>query len=71
VVIVGCQTSDCHYVFGASAAEKRVKQIKDWLKALGIVPERLEIKHTTVTNGDNLNEILRNFQTTLEKIESN
>lgn len=71
VLIVGCETSDCHYVFGASAAEKRVRQMKGWLKALGITPERLQIEHATANGNKNLNEILRNFETCLENMEPN
>jgi putative selenate reductase YgfK subunit len=70
VLIVGCQTSDCHYVFGASAAEKRVRQMKDWLKALGIMPERLQMQHATVNGNDNLDETLRKFEAFLEKESS-
>ena len=67
VMIIGCQKSDCHYVFGASDAEKRVRQMKVWLRIVGIAPERLEIKHVMVTDGNDLNEILRNFKACLEK----
>ena len=68
VLILGCSTSDCHYVFGASAAKKRVKQIKDWLKLVDIMPERLKIEHTTATDEHDINKILRNFEAYLEKI---
>lgn len=68
VLIVGCQTTECHYIFGASAAEKRVRQVKEWLEALGIMPKRLEIEHATVNGDHNLDEILRNFETGLERI---
>jgi putative selenate reductase YgfK subunit len=71
VLIVGCQTSDCHYVFGAFAAEKRVRQMKGWLEALGINPKRLEIEHATINGGHSLDEILRNFEACLEKMEPN
>jgi NADPH-dependent glutamate synthase beta subunit-like oxidoreductase/coenzyme F420-reducing hydrogenase delta subunit/Pyruvate/2-oxoacid:ferredoxin oxidoreductase delta subunit len=71
VLIVGCETSDCHYVFGASAAEKRVRQMKGWLEALGMASERLQIEHATANGDKNLNEILRNFETCLEKMEPN
>jgi len=67
VIIIGCQTSDCHYVFGASNAEKRVRQMKDWLRIVGIAPERLEIKHVMVTDDNNLDEILRHFKASLKK----
>ena len=69
VLIVGCQTSDCHYVFGASTTEKRVRQVKDWLKVLGINPERLKMEHTTATGDNNLDGILRNFEACLEKMK--
>jgi len=71
VLIVGCQASDCHYVFGVSATEKRVRQMKNWLKALGIMPERLQIEHATVNGDHNLDEILRNFEGLLKKMEPN
>lgn len=66
VIIVACQISDCHYISGAFNAEQRVRQMKGWLKILGIKPERLEIKHAL--NGEpKLDEVLRNFEKSLDK----
>jgi coenzyme F420-reducing hydrogenase delta subunit len=45
--------------------------MKNWLKALGIMPERLQIEHATVNGNHNLDEILRNFEGLLGKMEPN
>lgn len=38
ILIISCHKTDCHYVFAASVAEKRVEETKKWLKAVGIEP---------------------------------
>ncbi|UCH31678.1 MAG: FAD-dependent oxidoreductase [Candidatus Bathyarchaeota archaeon] len=70
VLIIGCEPSDCHYVFGSSITEKRFKHVKDWLQAIGVDPKRLSLKRSYVGNSQHLTKILTNFKTELEKLGS-
>jgi len=71
VLIIGCHSADCHYVFGASAAEKRTEEIKKWLKAVGIEPERLRTEKTSADDKRSLSEIVRDFTSNLKEIGVN
>lgn len=70
VMIISCDTKDCHYGFGSFAAEKRVGQMKEWLHAAGINRERLRIAPSRVGNERHLTEVLKGFSSELEKIGS-
>jgi NADPH-dependent glutamate synthase beta subunit-like oxidoreductase/coenzyme F420-reducing hydrogenase delta subunit len=65
VIVVSCSSKDCHYVFGSTVAEKRIKQVKEWLHAVGIDPRRLERKDSTAGDPEALNHLLKNFAQTL------
>lgn len=70
VLIVSCEAKDCHYVFGSHVAEKRIKQTKGWLQAVGITPERLKLEHSSVGNAQHLIEILKSFSSRLGNLGS-
>jgi len=68
VLIVSCDSKDCHYGFGSSTAEKRVKQMKEWLQAVEIEPDRLRMERSSVGNEKYLSEVLKSFTAKLESI---
>ncbi len=70
VLIISCENKDCHYVFGSSIAEKRVKQMKEWLQAVGINSGRLQMERSSAGNEQHLSEILKSFSAKLENIGS-
>ncbi|MDH5375424.1 MAG: FAD-dependent oxidoreductase [Candidatus Bathyarchaeota archaeon] len=71
VLLIGCRRPDCHYVFGASAAEKRIGEMKKWLKAVGIEPERLRVEQTSADHERGLSEIITNFASNVKEIGVN
>lgn len=71
VLIIGCQDSDCHYAFGAPIAEKRVREAKEWLKALGMRPERVKIERNSVNKERDTSRIIADFACSLEEIGAN
>lgn len=71
VLLIGCHRSDCHYVFGASIAEKRMEEMKKWLKVVGIEPERLRIEQTSADDKRGLSEIIMNIASNLKEIGVN
>jgi len=70
VLIMGCKEEDCHYVFGSPIAERRAKQMKEWLQAVGIDPQRLLLETSSVGNEQNLADVFKNFAAMLENIGS-
>jgi coenzyme F420-reducing hydrogenase delta subunit/thioredoxin reductase/Pyruvate/2-oxoacid:ferredoxin oxidoreductase delta subunit len=71
VLLIGCRRPDCHYVFGASVAEKRIGEMRKWLKAVGIAPERLRVEQTSADDKRGLSEIIINFAANLKEIGGN
>jgi len=71
VLLIGCRLSDCHYVLGASVAEKRIEEMMKWLKAVGIEPERLRVEQTSADDKRGLSEIIMNFASSLKEIGVN
>jgi heterodisulfide reductase subunit A len=71
VLIGGCHIGDCHYISGNIKAEKRVKQVKEWLKGAGIEPERLRIEWASAGEGKKIAEIIHDFTKQLEKLGPN
>jgi len=68
VLIIGCSESDCHYGFGALTTEKRMKEAKIWLKAIGISPEKLHIEKASAADNSAISEIVANFASCLKEI---
>jgi heterodisulfide reductase subunit A-like polyferredoxin/coenzyme F420-reducing hydrogenase delta subunit len=71
VLIGGCHPGDCHYISGNLKAEKRVGQLKRWLKEAGIEPERLRLEWASAGEGKKIAEIIRDFTGQLEKLGPN
>ncbi|MFX1495289.1 MAG: FAD-dependent oxidoreductase [Promethearchaeota archaeon] len=68
VLVISCDSKDCHYVLGSSIAEKRVGQMKEWLQAVGINSERLQMERSSVGNEKNLSKALENFSEKLKTL---
>jgi heterodisulfide reductase subunit A len=71
VLIGGCHPGDCHYISGNLKAEKRVEQLKGWLKEAGIEPERLRLEWASAGEGKKVAEIIQDFTDQLEKLGPN
>lgn len=67
VLIVSCESKDCHYTFGSTVARRRIVEIREWLRAIGIEPERLTMEKSSVGNEQHLNEMVRSFADKVEK----
>jgi NADPH-dependent glutamate synthase beta subunit-like oxidoreductase/coenzyme F420-reducing hydrogenase delta subunit len=71
VLVFSCSLKDCHYGNGSVSAEKRVRQLRKWLKALGIEPERLRVESPSLEQKRGLTEALNDFALSLKKIGAN
>jgi NADPH-dependent glutamate synthase beta subunit-like oxidoreductase/coenzyme F420-reducing hydrogenase delta subunit len=70
ILVISCDSEDCHYVFGSSIAEKRIRRIKSWLRAVGVDPERLQAERSAVGDDERLREAFTSFTAKLDGMES-
>jgi NADPH-dependent glutamate synthase beta subunit-like oxidoreductase/coenzyme F420-reducing hydrogenase delta subunit len=68
VLVINCDSNDCHYVFGGSAAIKHLKNIPGWLKSLGINTERFKVLYSLPGREQDLKVTIRDFALTLQQI---
>ena len=68
VLVVSCDSKDCHYIFGESAAMKRYKELKNWLQATGINPDRLRTEQSLPGKEQDLKNSIKRFTTELQKM---
>lgn len=68
ILVVSCDLKDCHYIFGGSAAMKREKEIKKWIQATGINPERLRTEQSLPGKEQDLKNSIKNFTIELQKM---
>ena len=71
VLIVGCHPSDCHYISGNLRAEERVLRVKEWLKDVGIEPERVRLEWASAGEGLRLAKIIEEFTHQIEELGIN
>jgi len=69
ILIIGCHSTDCHYVSGASITDKRIEETRKWLKAVGIEPERLRTQMTSIDDKQGISEIILNFTSDLKEMK--
>ncbi len=68
VLVVSCDSKDCHYIFGESSARKRHKELKMWLQTTGINPERLRTEQSLPGKEQDLKNSIQSFTTELQKM---
>lgn len=71
VLVGGCHPGDCHYISGNLKAERRVEQVREWLRGAGIEPERLRIEWASAGEGKKVSQIITEFMSQLEKLGPN
>ena len=71
VLIVGCHPSDCHYISGNLRAEERILRVKEWLKDVGIEPERVRLEWASAGEGLRLAKIIEEFTRQIEELGPN
>ncbi|MEX2701673.1 MAG: FAD-dependent oxidoreductase [Candidatus Baldrarchaeota archaeon] len=71
VLIVGCHPSDCHYISGNLRAEERISRVKEWLKNIGLEPERVRLEWASAGEGLRLAKIIEEFTHQIEELGIN
>lgn len=61
VMVLGCHIGDCHYQAGNRRAEKRVNDVKEMLKGMGISEDRLLLKWISASEGGLFAQTCREF----------
>jgi heterodisulfide reductase subunit A2 len=61
VLMSGCHIGDCHYISANLMTEARFFALKDYLAALGIDPERLQLAWISAAEGEKWAEAVKNI----------
>ncbi len=63
-MLLGCKYGDdyqCHFVKGSEIASKRMENIGDTLKTLGLEPERVRSEQVAITEYDRIPQLINDF----------
>jgi quinone-modifying oxidoreductase subunit QmoB len=64
VMLLGCRYGDdyqCHFVKGSEIANKRMDNIGETLKSLGLEPERVKVNQVAITDFDKVPHLIQEF----------
>ena len=61
VLIAGCHFGDCHYISGNYQTARRVALLKEYLKEIGLEPERLRLEWISAAEGHKFAETMKSF----------
>ena len=62
VLVVGCETPDCHYVEGNMQADRKVKMLKRLMALTGLDPERLRLEWASASSIETFAGIINAFR---------
>lgn len=62
VLIIGCQTPDCHYVDGNLQTERKIKMLKKLIGLTGFDPERLRLEWANASEIETFARIINQFR---------
>lgn len=68
VLVGGCHLGDCHYIQGNIFAEKRINDVKTWLEAIGLEPERLRLEWVSASEGKKFSQVITEFVNDLKEL---
>ena len=68
VLMSGCHIGDCHYISANLMTEARFFALKDYLGALGIDPERLQLAWISAAEGEKWAEAVKNIVEIAQKL---
>ena len=63
-MLLGCKFGNdyqCHFVKGSEIATKRMDNIGETLKTLGLEPERVAVREIAITDYNKIPEIVKDF----------
>lgn len=71
VLIAGCHYGDCHYLSGNYQAARRVALLKEYLKELGINPDRLRLEWISAAEGTKFAKTMKEFVNQIKTLGPN
>ncbi|MDQ7031194.1 MAG: hydrogenase iron-sulfur subunit [Desulfonauticus sp.] len=71
VLVGGCHFGDCHYKEGNYKAARRLRQVEEMVKELGIEPERFRWEWISGAEGYRFAEVVTEFTETIKKLGPN
>jgi len=61
VLVLGCHFGDCHYISGNYRCRDRMEITKEFLKIIGVAPERLYLGWVSAAEGQQFAQIVASF----------
>ena len=71
VLIAGCHIGDYHYISGNYQTSRRVTLLKEYLKEIGIEPERLRLEWISAAEGHKFAETMKAFVNEIKNLGPN
>ena len=68
VMVLGCHPGDCHYLTGNIYTESRMKTLQEFLKVLGLNPERLCLNWVSASEGERFAQLVQDFTLTIQNL---
>jgi len=68
VFVAGCLEGECHFLKGNLMAKRRVRQVKEILKSIGMDPERVEMFNLSSAMGVRFAEIAREMTERIKEL---
>jgi F420-non-reducing hydrogenase iron-sulfur subunit len=68
VIVAGCLEGGCHFLEGNLRARRRVERAKEFLREIGLEPDRLEMFNLSSAEGTRFAEIVTTMVTRLKKL---
>jgi len=68
VLIAGCHPGDCHYQSGNYKTNRRIKLLQNFLKDMGIEPQRVRFEYVSASEGQKFAAVVTDFVDELKKL---
>ncbi|MDP7422615.1 MAG: hydrogenase iron-sulfur subunit [bacterium] len=71
VLVSGCHPGDCHYLSGNLSARRKFGVIKDFLRYVGIEPERVQFSWVSAAEGGRFSQIIKQMAEEIKALGPN
>jgi len=68
VMLCGCHPGDCHYQEGNYRCLRRYLLLKEYIKQVGIEPERLKLEWISASEGKQFADLVNSFTETITEL---
>ncbi|MHA1689118.1 MAG: hydrogenase iron-sulfur subunit [Promethearchaeota archaeon] len=68
ILVTGCHIGDCHYISGNLYTRKRMENMKDLLKKIGLHPDRFRLQWISASEGKQFAELVKEFTKRIKEL---